>query len=303
MTKATVLITTKNRCDDLRNAIKSALCQSARPEVLVVDDGSTDNTANMVRQEFPDVKLHVSENSKGYIFQRNFGARIASGEIIFSMDDDAVFSGPLIVEQTLKDFDNPIIGAVAIPYIDINKSPRINDLSPSNELIYAAYSYIGTSHAIRRDIFQSLGGYRELLIHQSEEEDLCIRMLNSGHIVRCGRSDPIHHFESPRRSFSRMDFYGARNKVLYAWNNVPFPYFPFHLALTTFLTSIQNHQPNRAFTRWRGVWDAYSLCLSNKADRRPVSSSVYRLSRKLKKKGPLPIHDPALTNLLKSNGL
>ena len=121
--------------------------------------------------------------------------------------------------------------------------------------------------------------------------------------ITATKSDPIHHFESPRRSFSRMDFYGARNKVLYAWNNVPFPYFPFHLVLTSFLTSIQNYQPNRAFTRWRGVWDAYSLCFSKKADRRPVSSSVYRLSRKLKKKGPLPINDSALTNLLKLNGL
>ena len=86
-----------------------------------------------------------------------------------------------------------------------------------------------------------------------------------------------------------MDFYGARNKVMYAWNNVPFPYFPVHLAVTTFMTSIQARQPGRAITRWRGVADAYVRCLTGRADRRPVEPEVYRLSRELKRRGAVPI--------------
>ena len=81
---------------------------------------------------------------------------------------------------------------------------------------------------MRRDLFLGLSGYRDILIHQSEEEDYSVRLLNAGFITRAGNADPVHHFESPKRSLARMDFYGARNKVLYAWHNVPFPHLVKH---------------------------------------------------------------------------
>jgi glycosyltransferase involved in cell wall biosynthesis len=288
---ATVVITTKNRKEDLAKCLASILTQTVPLQILVIDDGSTDGTAELVRQEFPRVELHRSENSSGYIVQRNRAAGLAETPFIFSMDDDAIFSSPRVVEQTLRDFDNPRIGAVAIPFVDVNTSPEVKQQAPDAGGVYAAYSFIGTAHALRKDLFLGLGGYRELLVHQSEEEDYSIRLLNAGYIVRCGRSDPIHHFESPRRSWARMDYHGARNKVMYAWNNVPFPYFPVHLAVTTFMTSIQARQPGRALTRWRGVADAYARCLTARADRRPVAPAVYRLSRELKRRGAVPLRE------------
>ena len=129
----------------------------------------------------------------------------------------------------------PQIGAVAIPFIDVNRSRTVRQKAPRPDSIFAAYTFIGTAHALRRDVFLRLDGYRDALVHQGEEEDYSIRMLNAGWITRCGNADPIHHFESPRRSWSRMDYYGARNKILYAWQNVPWPYFPAHVLLTTAL--------------------------------------------------------------------
>ena len=60
-------------------------------------------------------------------------------------------------------------------------------------------------------------------MHQGEESDLCIRMLAAGYVVRLGSSDPIHHFESPKRSFSRMDHFGSakRRTVCLAERAVP----------------------------------------------------------------------------------
>ena len=288
---ATVVITTKNRREDLAKCLASIMIQTAPLQILVIDDGSTDGTDQMVRQQFPRVELHRFENSSGYIVQRNRAAGLAETPFIFSMDDDATFSSPRVVAQTLRDFDNPRIGAVAIPFVDVNTSPEVKQQAPDAGGVYAAYSFIGTAHALRKDLFLGLGGYRELLVHQSEEEDYSIRLLNAGYIVRSGRSEPIHHFESPRRSWARMDYYGARNKVMYAWNNVPFPYFPIHLAVTTFMTSIQARQPGRALNRWRGVADAYVRCLTVRADRRPVAPAVYRLSRELKRRGAVPLHE------------
>src|SRR5262245_32687574 len=105
--RASLVITTKNRKEDLRKAIVSALRQTEPLEVLVMDDGCTDGTEQAVRREFPSVQIHRTETSQGYIVQRNRGARLARGSIIFSLDDDAAFSTPNIVEQTLADFVHP----------------------------------------------------------------------------------------------------------------------------------------------------------------------------------------------------
>jgi GT2 family glycosyltransferase len=288
---ATVVITTKNRRDDLRKAIASALAQTGKPNVLVLDDGSTDGATESIAREFPGVQMEQSEASRGYIVQRNLGAHLIQTPIVFSIDDDAVFSSPTIVEHTLREFNHPRVGAVAIPFVHVNQGPTVHQRAPQAEGIYATYTFIGTAHALRRDLFLALGSYRELLVHQSEEEDYCARMLNAGYITRCGTADPVHHFESPRRSWTRMDFYGARNKVLYAWNNVPFPFLPMHLAATTFMTSIFTPHPARCLTRVRGVLAAYAMCFRGQADRRPVLPSVYRLSRMLKRRGAVPLEE------------
>jgi glycosyltransferase involved in cell wall biosynthesis len=280
--RATVVITTKNRREDLLKAIASALAQTTGPEVLVIDDASTDGTSATVAREFPAVRLHRSEKSLGLVVQRNRAAKLATNPIIFSLDDDAVFSTPRIVEDTLREFGHPRVGAVAIPYADVNQSPAVHQRAPEPNGVYATYDFKGTAHAVRRDLFLALGGYREVLVHQSEEEDYCVRMLNTGWITRLGNSDPIHHFESPRRSWSRMDFYGARNKILYAWHNIPFPAVALQLTGRTAKAVVFSLQPGRMLTRCRGLLNGYYVCMTGKAERRPVNPAVYRLSQELK---------------------
>ena len=98
---ATIVIPTKNRQDDLRRAIVSCLNQTVPLEVLVIDDGSTDGTAEMVKREFPNIIFHREEVSKGATVERNRGVKMASGSIVFSIDDDADFPSRHTVEQTL----------------------------------------------------------------------------------------------------------------------------------------------------------------------------------------------------------
>ena len=283
---ATVVITTKNRKDDLRRAIASSLSQTGSVEVLVLDDGSTDGTEQMVRTEFTSVNLHCFEESKGYIVRRNQAARLAAGEIIFSLDDDAEFSTSSIVEDTLREFESPMIGALAIPFIDVNRGPEIKQLAPDKNEIWINNEYIGTAHAVRKDLFLKLGGYREVLIHQGEEGDFCIRMMDAGCFVKLGCSEPILHHESPLRNLERINFFGQRNLLLFAVFNVPFPQVFVHLA-ATLIIGLKWGMKQKVFRyRLKGAVKGLGDSLKLRKHRAPVQFSTYFEYRKLKRNGP-----------------
>ncbi|MBC7783882.1 MAG: glycosyltransferase [Burkholderiales bacterium] len=284
--RATVVITTKNRVEELRAAVASAVAQSEPVEVLVIDDGSTDGTADMIRAEFPSVRLVRYESSCGLIVRRNQGAALASTPIVVSIDDDAAFPSKNTVQQTLLEFDRPEVGAVAIPFINVNQNDTVHQRAPRDEHVYVARTFIGTAHAVRRDLFLALGGYREHLFHQGEESDYCIRMLDAGYIVRIGHADPIHHFESPRRDFRRIDLYGRRNDILFAWHNVPPPFFTLHLIATT-LNGIRAGIRARRLARMSaGILKGYRDLYGQFSKRRPVRAQAYRVYRSLPQ-GPL----------------
>jgi glycosyltransferase involved in cell wall biosynthesis len=83
-----VVIPTQNRRELIRRAIDSARAQT-RPagELIVVDDGSTDDTAGFVADAYPDVRLLRQEN-RGVSAARNAGIRVAKGELIAFLDSD-----------------------------------------------------------------------------------------------------------------------------------------------------------------------------------------------------------------------
>ena len=291
--QATIVITTRNRKEDLRRALHSAFAQDVPVEVLVMDDASEDGTAEMVREEFPQARLLRAEQSRGYIVQRNRAAREAAGGVIFSMDDDAEFGSADTVRRTLEEFSEPPIGAVAIPHVDTLTDRVGNPPAPDDGRVWCVASYTGTAHAVRRDVFLALGGYREELVHQGEEGDFCLRLLRAGFVTRLGRAASILHHESPRRSFERMDFYGRRNDLLFAWRHVPAAQLALHLAGTTL------HGVRDALTsgRWRshgtGIMAGWRAILAGGTLREPLPAPVYRLHRRLKKTGPCRFEDMA----------
>ena len=287
---SSVVITTRDRKNELRTALQSAVRQTAEPEVIVIDDGSTDGTSEMVRSEFPQVRLLRHEESRGLVVRRNEGARLATGDVVFSIDDDAEFMSPSTVEQTLSEFDNLRIGAVAIPHVDTLSQDLVNGPAPDAD-IWCLANYTGTSHAVRRDLFLQLGGYHEEMVHQGEEGDFCLRLLAAGYVTRLGAATPIHHNESPRRSFWRMEYYGRRNDVLQAWRHTPAAWLVPHLLATTISGLRQAVRTRRPAAHLRGLASGWMAVLTGRAERVPVTKEIYHLFRQLKKQGPLRLAD------------
>lgn len=288
----TVVITSKNRKQELEDAVASVLTQSVPLEVLVIDDASTDGTEEMIKTKFPQIRYEKAAQSRGYIVQRNRGALLARTGLIVSIDDDATFPSPDIIEHSIRELDHPRVGAVAMPYIDIFKTDGVRQVAPDAEGVYAISAYVGTAHIIRRELFLKLGSYREIHLHQGEEGDLSLRMLQAGYIVRAGTAVPIRHLESPKRDFTRLFENNARNHILYAWHNIPMPYMPLRMVGMTFNLlrwGIRKKHPKASL---RGVWRGYRDLLLGRLDpRRPVTRDTYAVSRALYKRAPLKLSE------------
>jgi glycosyltransferase involved in cell wall biosynthesis len=287
--RATVVITSKDRKEELRAALRLVLAQTEPVEVLVIDDGSSDGSSDMVRRHFPQVRLERSESSLGLIAQRTRAATLAKAPILISMDDDARLVSPYTVAQTLADFDHERIGAVAIPFIDVRTTTMVRQVAPTREGRWIVSSFIGTAHAIRRDVFLELGGYRAELVQMGEEPELCLRLLDAGYVTRLGRADKLQHLESPKRNVARLVSLSRRNDLLHAFWNVPMPYLPVRLAKVTLHSlwfAAAWSQPRAVL---RGLARGYREGLTVIASRRPVARSTYRLDHDLRKRGPMPL--------------
>lgn len=286
------MIVTKDRVDTLRAAVASAVAQEGDVEVLVVDDGSSDGTADVVRREFPGVRVQRYDQSAGLVVRRNDAARLAAGEIIVSIDDDAVFTAPDTVRRTLAEFDHPRIAAVGMPYVDVARSPAVLQLGADDEARWIGPVFRGTAHAVRRDVFLALGGYRERIVHQGEEDDYCLRLMDAGHLVRYGRAAPIHHRESPRRNRRRMERYGRRNEQLLCATYYPRPWsvlFGVGYAGKAVLRGLRSD----GGLVWivEGILRGLVVRATLRRERRPVARATFRLDRRLRRARMLALED------------
>jgi len=281
---ASIVIPSCNRIEELRALIRSCLSQTLPVEIIVVDDAANDEVERMTRVEFPGVRYYRLGKAKGPAFQRNRGIELATNEIVFPLDDDSVLVSRRTVEQTISEFNHPRIGAVGIPYININQDRRVLQTAPRDGAIHVTHSFVGAAHALRRDVFLKLGGFREHFFYMGEESDLCLRMLSAGYVTRLGNADPIHHLESPRRNMKRASYSGRRNDIRFVWHNVPMPEFPLHLVGTT-LNGFKAALTQGCFgSMVSGTAAGYADLIRHWHERAPVARNTYRLHRRLKKK-------------------
>jgi GT2 family glycosyltransferase len=282
----TVALVTRNRKDELRGALGSVLEQDGNPEIIVLDDASTDGTSEMVRDEFPSVSLHRHDEPHGTTQSRNRITSLAANNIVVHLDDDARFTSRATLTQTVSDFDDPRVAIVAIPFNDVvdDRWAERNRRAPDDDLWVLA-TYTGAAYAARTDVFRQVGGYDREYWMYGEERDLSLRLLSEGFVTRMGRAEPALHHVSEVRSRERHDVLGHRNEIVWSWRSFPAPWHLIYIAGYLVKGVWMGIRVRRLRPMLRGLVEGLRRIPS--LQRNPVSSETFALDRRLRRKGAL----------------
>ena len=212
-----VIIPAYNEEKMIGNAIEAALKQSYpkdKMEIIVVDDGSTDKTCDVVSQ-YP-VKLFKHDKNRGDSAARNTGAKNAKGEIIATTDaDDKVDKNWLI--NIVKHYEEANVGSVVggshISFDDKNWQQRIiGELiicGRGDDFIKNVYDTkgkvssnksIGSNQSFKKSVFDEIGGF-DMGLTAGMEQDIIWRIEKTGYKVVFEPSAKV--YISPRDNFKK----------------------------------------------------------------------------------------------------
>lgn len=188
MIKVSVIIPNYNRSALIGHTIENMLSQSLPPhEVIVVDDGSSDDSMSVIKSFGNNVKVLVQEN-KGPGAARNNGLRIATGNFIQFMDSDDLASlNKLEVQAKIAASNN--IDLVYGPWVKVNINGselslqdvvlQLRPVPDHRDLLFwflTHWSMVFQQCMVRKSVLDRVGGYRED-IRYLEDGDLFVRLL------------------------------------------------------------------------------------------------------------------------------
>lgn len=175
--KVSVIITNYNRSAFVGRAVRSCLEQllfnGLSIEIIVVDDGSTDDSLKILKMFEGSIILVVHEKNRGVAAASNSGLRVATGDFIIRLDADD-FMNKLsvhLLSQILN--ENPAIGFVYTDHyrVDDHGFKQEKVVIDNKELLYEH----GAGVMIRREVFAKVGFYDESL-KNCEDYDLLVRI-------------------------------------------------------------------------------------------------------------------------------
>lgn len=184
--KVSVIIPNYNYGRFLSDAVVSALGQSVRPhEIIVVDDGSTDDSLEMLSRFGDDVTV-IRQKNGGVGAARNAGVRASSGDFIAFLDADDYWLGEKLSKQLAMFESDPDLGLVTTGMREVSLGGEQIALhlrgmsgwcSEDLLLFRPVVSGPGSTSLVRRELFESVGGFDERKeLHPSEDWEFSFRI-------------------------------------------------------------------------------------------------------------------------------
>jgi GT2 family glycosyltransferase len=211
--KLSIIIVSWNVKDDLLRCLASLEENppSESFEQIVIDNMSTDGTADAVRQEYPEVAIIENQKNKGFAVANNQGIKVSSGQYILLLNPDTIVHAQAL--DVLVGFldDNPDVGVCGakLLYADGSVQASVRRFPSFRAVLYrhtvfrllrifrADYrrwsmkdfdydrqmdvdQVMGSAMVVRRSVIEQVGGMDESFFMYYEEVDLCYRIKQAG---------------------------------------------------------------------------------------------------------------------------
>ena len=199
--KFSVVVATHNRKAQLSNCLRSIESQTYPiHEIIVIDDASTDETGELIKQQFPLVKYYRFDQNKGPAAARNKGIFAAAGNIIAFTDDDCIVPKDWISQLAAGFSDYPDVVGVGgyqeapQDVISINLVAKADHLMRIRRWKDKAYQnqtggyeipgLMTNNVAYHRNILIEVDGFDETFpVAAGEDADLKLRITQKGYLL------------------------------------------------------------------------------------------------------------------------
>ena len=224
-----VVVITYQRREEALTAVGRLVALPERPAVVLVDNGSTDGTADAVRAHYPQVDVVALTENLGAV-GRNVGVRRLSTPYVAFCDDDTwwepgslsraadvldayprvgVLNARIVVEPAGT--EDPIVAELRdspVPGPDWLPGPALG-------------SFLAGASVVRREAFEQCGGFSERLWLGGEEELLATDLLTAGWELCYLEDLTVHHQASVLRDAHLRRRVGVRNTLWFTWLRRP----------------------------------------------------------------------------------
>lgn len=198
--RLSVIIVNWNTKDLLKQCLSSLCENTARyllGDVIVVDNGSIDGSVEMVRQNFPMVRLILNEENLGFAVSNNRALQVACGDYVLFLNTDVVIKKDAI-EKLIDFMDTHPDCALCTPSLIRKDGSKQESYTTFPTIItelfgrlpqknikepFKVQSIRGACMLARRDVINSIGGFNERYFLFLEETDLCLRLYKNGYSV------------------------------------------------------------------------------------------------------------------------
>jgi GT2 family glycosyltransferase len=208
--RASFIIVNYNRKDELYLTVSRTLSllegDILEYEVIVIDNASSDGSVEMIKQEFPTVRLIENKLNIG-TSAWNKGFEIALGAYFIVLDDDS---------QLDTGLDS------ALSYLDDNKDVGVLALNITGGAFQTAHwdnlscysGFIGCGAILRKELYQKVGGYADWIFLYTNEYEFGIRAMEAGYkILYFADCHVTHRTSNLNRTSKRLITYSVRNEM------------------------------------------------------------------------------------------
>ncbi|WMT43324.1 glycosyltransferase family 2 protein [Paenibacillus sp. D2_2] len=194
-------------------ALTSKCLQSIREhtqdyELIVVDNGSTDGTVAYLNRQ-PDVIVHINNENLGFAKGCNQGIELAKGENILFLNNDTIVTEHWLDNMLSVLYENERVGMVGpvtnyssghhqipVTYTDLSELDSFaRQQCEDNAGCYTdVRRLVGFCLLAKRSVLDEIGNFDETFgLGNYEDDDLCLRALRSGYLLRVVHDSYIHH--------------------------------------------------------------------------------------------------------------